>query len=250
MNQMPAKRTAGTKTATTGNKAPAREKKPVAAAAPMTGTDPVKDAPARLPDLLEVLFSIYPDPHCALRHESPLQLLVSTILSAQCTDERVNMVTAALFKKYRTAADFARADQTEFESDIRSTGFFRNKAKNIISCAKTLVEKHGGAVPHTLEELVALPGVGRKTANVVLGTAFGIASGVVVDTHVTRLSWRLGLTNATDAEKIEADLMKLIPENRWIAFSHAIILHGRARCSARAPDCAGCELAALCPKRL
>ncbi len=248
---MPAKRTAGAKTAATdGNKAPAREKKPVAAAASRTGADPVKGAQARVPALLEALFSIYPAPHCALKHENPLQLLVSTILSAQCTDERVNMVTAALFKKYRAAADFARADQAEFENDIRSTGFFRNKAKNIISCAKALVENHGGAVPRTLEELVVLPGVGRKTANVVLGTAFGIASGVVVDTHVTRLSWRLGLTNETDAEKIEIDLMALVPENRWIAFSHAVILHGRARCSARAPDCQGCELAALCPKRI
>ncbi|HOT27458.1 MAG TPA: endonuclease III [Candidatus Ozemobacteraceae bacterium] len=248
---MPAKRMAGTKTAAAaGTKAPARGKHLVAAVAPKAGTDPVKTAPARVPALLESLFSIYPDPHCALKHENPLQLLVSTILSAQCTDERVNMVTATLFEKYRTAADFARADQTAFENDIRSTGFFRNKAKNIISCAKALVEKHGGMVPKTLEELVVLPGVGRKTANVVLGTAFGIASGVVVDTHVTRLSWRLGLTNETDAEKIEADLMKLIPRNRWIAFSHAIILHGRARCSARTPDCAGCELAAHCPKRL
>lgn len=250
MNQMPAKRMVGPKTAASGNKTPAREQKPVPAVVTKIDTDPTKDAPARVPALLEALFSIYPDPHCALKHENPLQLLVSTILSAQCTDERVNMVTATLFKKYRTASDFARADQAEFENDIRSTGFFRNKAKNIISCAKAIFEKHGGAVPKTLEELVVLPGVGRKTANVVLGTAFGIASGVVVDTHVTRLSWRLGLTSETDAEKIEADLMKLIPENRWIAFSHAIILHGRARCSARAPDCAGCELAALCPKRI
>lgn len=246
-----AKRTAETKTAATGGtKVPARKKKLMAVAAPETGADPVKTASARVSALLEALFAIYPDPRCALRHENPLQLLVSTILSAQCTDERVNMVTATLFKKYRTVADFARADQAEFESDIRSTGFFRNKAKNIISCAKALVEKHGGAVPRTLEELVVLPGVGRKTANVVLGTAFGIASGVVVDTHVTRLSWRLGLTNETDAEKIEADLMKLVPKNRWIAFSHAIILHGRARCSARAPDCAGCEIAGHCPKRI
>lgn len=250
MKQMPAKKRAGAKPAVSPKKAPARGKNAVAAALPVCEDDPVRTAPARMPRILEALFSVYPDPHCALKHENPLQLLVSTILSAQCTDERVNMVTAALFKKYRTAADFARVDQAEFENDIRSTGFFRNKAKNIISCAKMLVEKHGGGVPKTLEELVVLPGVGRKTANVVLGTAFGIASGVVVDTHVTRLSWRLGLTNETDAEKIEADLMTLVPKNRWIAFSHAIILHGRARCSARAPDCAGCELAALCPKRI
>lgn len=217
---------------------------------PATGAEPVKNAPGRMASLLKALFATYPDPGCALEHENPLHLLVATILSAQCTDERVNMVTKSLFKKYRTAADFAKADQAEFENDIRSTGFFRNKAKNIISCANSLVEKHGGIVPRTLEELVALPGVGRKTANVVLGTAFGIASGVVVDTHVTRLSWRLGLTSEKDAGKIEADLMKLVPKEHWIAFSHALILHGRARCSARAPDCPACELAALCPMRL
>jgi len=210
----------------------------------------VKGAAGRIGPIIDLLARTYPAPRCALTHHDPLQLLVATILSAQCTDERVNKVTASLFNKYRTARDFAGADQAEFETDIRSTGFFRNKAKNIISCAKALVEEHGGEVPRSLEELVVLPGVGRKTANVVLGTAFGIASGVVVDTHVTRLSRRLGLTDETDAEKIEADLMKLVPKDRWIDFSHALILHGRARCPARSPDCAGCELAGHCPKRL
>ncbi|HNW36330.1 MAG TPA: endonuclease III [Candidatus Ozemobacteraceae bacterium] len=217
---------------------------------PAAGGDPVITAPARMTSLLNALFGAYPEPRCALRHENPLQLLVSTILSAQCTDERVNLVTKDLFGKYRVVADFAKADQAEFENDIRPTGFFRNKAKNIICCAKALVEKHGGTVPRTMVELVALPGVGRKTANVILGTAFGIAEGIVVDTHVTRLSWRLGLTNETDAEKIELDLMKLVPKDRWIAFSHALILHGRARCPARKPDCANCELSDRCPKRL
>jgi len=223
---------------------------PVSRAAAPVSDDPVKGAAARIGSILELLARTYPAPKCALTYHDPFQLLVATILSAQCTDERVNKVTATLFEKYRTTRDFAGADQAVFENDIRSTGFFRNKAKNIISCAKVLVEKHGGDVPRTLEELVVLPGVGRKTANVVLGTAFGIASGIVVDTHVTRLSWRLGLTNETDAEKIEADLMKIVPKNRWIDFSHAIILHGRARCPARSPDCAGCELAGPCPKRL
>ena len=238
--------TAKKKTLSAGKKQPVQPGKSGVPAA----EDPVKSASGRMGSLLKALFETYPEPCCALEHENPLQLLVSTILSAQCTDERVNMVTKNLFRKYRVVLDFAKADPAEFENDIHSTGFFRNKAKNIISCAKTLVENHGGIIPRTMAELVALPGVGRKTANVLLGTAYGIAEGIVVDTHVTRLSWRLGLTNETDAEKIELDLVRLVPKDRWIAFSHAIILHGRARCSARAPDCANCELQACCPRRM
>lgn len=194
------------------------------------------------------LASMYPVAECALVHESPLELLVATILSAQCTDVRVNIVTKELFQKYRTAADFARMPLAKLEQAIKSTGFFRNKAKNIKACCQALVEQHGGEVPRDLESLVVLPGVGRKTANVVLGTAFGIPSGVVVDTHVTRLSNRLGLTEQKDAVKIEKDLMRELPPKEWIAFSHRLILHGRQVCAARKPLCDSCRLADLCPR--
>lgn len=190
----------------------------------------------------------YPDVSCALHYAHPLELLIATILSAQCTDERVNQVTATLFQKYRSAADFARARPSTLENDIRSTGFFRNKAKNIIACCNALVEEYDGKVPADLDALVRLPGVGRKTANVVLGTAFGISSGVVVDTHVTRLSWRLGLTSHRDAEKIEMDLMQALPKKEWIHFSHRMIHHGRRVCQARTPRCHECHLQTICPR--
>lgn len=190
----------------------------------------------------------YPAAHCELNFSNPLQLLVATILSAQCTDKRVNLVTAELFKKYKTAKDFADAEITELENDIRSTGFYKNKAKNIKACCATLVEKFNGEVPRTMDELHALAGVGRKTANVVLGNAFNINVGVVVDTHVTRLVNRLGLVKGTDAVKIEQELIKLIPQNDWTLFSHWLIWHGRRRCAARKPDCGNCEIQKLCPQ--
>ncbi len=203
---------------------------------------------ARVRKLLAALQRTYPEAHCELDHRSPLQLLVSTILSAQCTDKRVNMVTPALFKRFPTARDFAAADLAEIEQLIKSTGFFRNKAKNIQACCCKLVERHGGDVPRTMDELTALAGVGRKTANVVLGNAFGINVGVVVDTHVSRLSQRLGMTGETTPEKIEQALMKLVPRDQWALLSHWLIWHGRRRCFARKPDCANCELASLCPR--
>jgi endonuclease-3 len=190
----------------------------------------------------------YPNAHCELKFSNPLQLLIATILSAQCTDKRVNVVTTELFKKYRTAKDFADAPLAEIEEAIKSTGFFRNKAKNIKACCAALVEIFGGEVPRTMNELHALAGVGRKTANVVLGNAFGINVGVVVDTHVTRLSNRLGLAKGTDAVKLEQDLMKLVPQKDWTLFSHWLIWHGRRRCDARKPDCANCEIKNLCPQ--
>jgi endonuclease III len=190
----------------------------------------------------------YPDAHCELNFSNPLQLLVATILSAQCTDKRVNLVTAELFKKYRSAKDFAEAPLAQIEEAVKSTGFFRNKAKNIKACCAALAEKFGGEVPRTMDELHALAGVGRKTANVVLGNAFGINVGVVVDTHVTRLSNRLGLAKGTDAVKLEQELMKLVPQKSWALFSHWLIWHGRRRCAARKPDCANCEIQKLCPQ--
>jgi endonuclease-3 len=190
----------------------------------------------------------YPDAHCELNFSNPLELLIATILSAQCTDKRVNIVTADLFKKYKHAADYANAPLAKLEEAVKTTGFFRNKAKNIQACCKALVEKHSGEVPRTMEELYALDGVGRKTANVVLGNAFNINVGVVVDTHVTRLSHRLGLTKHADAVKVEPDLMQLVPQEQWTLFSHLLIWHGRRRCMARKPDCANCEVAALCPR--
>jgi endonuclease III len=190
----------------------------------------------------------YPTAHCELNHSSPLELLIATILSAQCTDKRVNLVTAELFKKYRSAKDFAQATLGELEEGIRTTGFFRNKAKSIKACCEALVQRHGAEVPRTMEELNELGGVGRKTANVVLGNAFNINVGVVVDTHVARLSWRLGLTSRKEPVKIEQDLMKLVPQPQWTCFSHLLIWHGRRRCYARKPDCPGCEIKALCPR--
>jgi endonuclease III len=194
-----------------------------------------------------ILLKKYPEPKVALDFSSPLQLLIATILSAQCTDVRVNMVTPGLFKKYRTAADFANAQQEELEKDIRSTGFYRNKAKSIISCCKALVENHAGKVPNTMDELVQLGGVGRKTANCVLGGAYGISSGVVVDTHVRRVSQRLGLASTDDPEKIEVELMELLPQDEWYRFGNLLILHGRNTCDARKPDCLNCLVRKLCP---
>ena len=201
---------------------------------------PVEETIARLK-------SEYPDATTALDWENPLELLVATILSAQTTDVRVNAVTPNLFAKYPTAADYAAADPTELEEDIRPTGFFRNKAKSLRGMAGALVEDHGGEVPRTMDELVALPGVGRKTANVVLGNAFGIDEGVVVDTHVRRLSNRLGFTIENDPEKIEKDLMQAVPKRDWTVFSHLLILHGRSVCKARKPACADCIVNDLCP---
>ncbi len=201
----------------------------------------------RVAQLLKVLPQVYPGAHCELDFRNPLQLLVATILSAQCTDKRVNMVTPALFKKYRRAKDYANASQAEFENAIKSTGFFRNKTKSIRAAMRAIAEGHGGKVPDTMEELRELPGVGRKTANVVLGNAFEKNEGIVVDTHVARLSQRLGLTKQKDAEKIERDLMKLIPRERWTDWSHWLIWHGRRRCYARKPDCSQCEILRLCP---
>lgn len=195
------------------------------------------------------LAKTYPDAHCELDYTNPLELLVATILSAQCTDKRVNIVTKELFRRCRTAKDYAEISQEELEKIIQTTGFFRNKAKNIRACAADLVAKHGGKVPRDLPSLTALAGVGRKTANVVLGNAFDMNEGVVVDTHVQRLSNRLGLTRETTPEKIEQDLMKLVPREKWAMFSHWLIWHGRRRCMARKPDCAHCEIAELCPSR-
>lgn len=205
------------------------------------------DKNKRLQIMLKRLDKEYPTAECALLHKNPFQLLVATILSAQCTDERVNIVTQSLFKKLRTPTDFARVPQATLEKEIRSTGFFRNKAKNIRGAAKMIVKKFGGKVPKTMEELLTLPGVARKTANVVLGTAYGIATGVVVDTHVERLSQRLGLTRQEGPQKIEQDLMKILPQDRWIGFSHQLIWHGRKICQARKPKCRLCPLVDVCP---
>jgi endonuclease III len=204
-------------------------------------------AQERVAQLVKAWPKVYPGAHCELDFHNPLQLLVATILSAQCTDKRVNMVTPALFKKYRTAKDYASAPKSELESAIKSTGFFRSKTKSIQGATSTIVEKFGGKVPDSMEELRQLPGVGRKTANVVLGNAFGKNEGIVVDTHVIRLSQRLGLTKQKDAEKIERDLTKLVPRKHWTDWSHWLIWHGRRRCYARKPDCGQCEVFHLCP---
>ena len=203
---------------------------------------------ARSGKIIAALHATYPDAHCELNYTNPLELLIATILSAQCTDKRVNIVTKDLFRKYRSARDFAAADLKELENDVKTTGFFRNKAKNIQACCQALVEKHDSEVPRTMDELTALGGVGRKTANVVLGNAFNINVGVVVDTHVARLSHRLGLTRQTTPEKIEEDLQKLVPQEQWCLFSHLLIWHGRRRCLARLPDCPRCEVKDLCPR--
>ena len=211
-------------------------------------TSQARDARLRAREIVRRLATEYPEALCALRHRNPLDLLVATILSAQCTDERVNIVTRDLFAKYRTAADYAAANPRELERDVRSTGFFRNKARNIRECCRQLAERHGGEVPNRMDELVRLPGIGRKTANVVLGTAMRLATGVVVDTHVHRLSRRMGLTRQKDPEKIEQVLMKLIPQDEWIDFGHRMIWHGRRVCAARKPDCDRCVLDDICPK--
>lgn len=190
----------------------------------------------------------YPDVTCALENETPFQLLVATILSAQCTDARVNLVTPVLFRRWPGPAELATAPTREIEKVIQSTGFYRNKAKNIKACSQALMARHGGKVPRDLQELVALPGVGRKTANVVLGTAYGLATGVVVDTHVSRISRRLGLTKHTDANKIEQDLMRLVPQKEWVNFAHRMIHHGRRICTARKPKCPECSMMDFCPK--
>jgi len=201
----------------------------------------------RAGELLRRLPEIYPDAHCELVFANPLELLVATILSAQCTDKRVNLVTGELFRRCRSAREFAEIPLPELEALVRPTGFFRNKAKNIRNMAADLLAGHGGKVPESLGELSALPGVGRKTANVVLGNAFGKNDGVVVDTHVTRLSLRLGLTKSHNPARIEQDLIKLFPRRHWADLSHWLIFHGRRRCQARKPDCAGCELRDICP---
>jgi len=190
----------------------------------------------------------YPDAACSLDYCTPLELLVATVLSAQCTDERVNLVTRELFAKYRGPGDYARVELPELENDIRSTGFFRNKAKSIKESCRMLVERCGGRVPESIEELVELPGIGRKTANVILGNAFGVASGVVVDTHVGRISRRLGLSAQKNPEKVEEDLMGLFPKKEWIVLSHRMIRHGRLVCTARSPKCDDCPLADICPR--
>ncbi|MEO6051841.1 MAG: endonuclease III [Pyrinomonadaceae bacterium] len=203
----------------------------------------------RANEIIKRLKKAYPDAHCALVHTTPFELLIATILSAQCTDVRVNIVTASLFRKYRGPADFLGVSQQELEKDIHSTGFFRNKAKNIQAACKRMIEVYGGEVPRTMDELLTLGGVARKTANVVLGNAFGLAAGVVVDTHVSRLSQRLGLTDNNTPEKIERDLAKLIPKKYWVMFPHWMIFHGRQVCIARRPRCSECVLADLCPSR-
>jgi endonuclease-3 len=203
---------------------------------------------ARTKKVIAALKKTYPNAHCELNFSNPLELLIATILSAQCTDKRVNIVTAELFKKYRSAKDYADAEIGELEEAIRSTGFYKNKARNIKAACRDIVEKYGGKVPRTMEELIELGGVGRKTANVVLGNAFHINVGVVVDTHVARLSARLGLTREKTPEKIEQALIKLVPQTDWTLFSHLLIWHGRRRCFARSPDCAECEVKNLCPR--
>jgi endonuclease-3 len=206
-----------------------------------------RDAPARAPEILTRLRAAYPDAQCALDHRDPFELLCATILSAQCTDARVNLVTPTLFARYPTAESLARANQSEVEAIIKSTGFFRNKAKSLIGMAQALVADHGGEVPRTMDQLRRLPGVGRKTANVILGNAFGINDGITVDTHVTRLSRLLGLTRHEDAERIEADLMPLFPRDHWALISHLLIFHGRQVCVARRPRCGECVLSDICP---
>jgi endonuclease III len=200
----------------------------------------------RIVRILEAFDAAYPDARCALEHRTPLELLIATILSAQCTDQRVNIVTRTLFQKYRNAADYANAPRDILEEDIRSTGFYRNKAKSLQECCRMIVEQFQGNVPESMELLVTLPGVARKTANVVLGVAFGKADGLVVDTHVHRISRRLGLTSETTPEKIEADLMRLVPHDRWISFAHQVIQHGRQICVARKPLCSSCPVESVC----
>jgi endonuclease-3 len=206
-------------------------------------------ADTRVQQILRALDRAYPNAQCALLHDNPLELLIATILSAQCTDERVNRVTRDLFRKYRTALDYVRAPREALEADIRSTGFYRNKAKSIQGACAMIHEKSGGKVPDTMEALLELPGVARKTANVVLGVAYGRAEGIVVDTHVFRVSRRLDLTHSETPEAVERDLMRRIPRNRWILFSHQMILHGRTTCRARRPLCPACPLEKICESK-
>jgi endonuclease III len=250
---MPAKKPTPKKSAPTAaaTKAVAKAAAKTAQAKKPAGKRPKESADAlkaRTSAIVAQLAKDYGDAECALHHKNAFQLLVATILSAQCTDERVNMVTPALFKQFPTPAAFAAAPLEAIEKAIQSTGFFRNKAKSIKACSQALVDNHKGQVPRTLEEMVELAGVGRKTANVVLGVAFGLPTGVVVDTHVGRLSRRLGLTANDDPVKVEADLMALLPKSEWIAFSHRLIHHGRQICQARKPKCDACHLNPLCPK--
>jgi endonuclease III len=208
---------------------------------------PTSSAEARMPEILRLLHQEYPDAHCELNFENPLELLVATVLSAQCTDERVNQVTPELFRTYPTAQAYAEADIEELEEAIRSTGFFRNKAKNLQNACRRLVEEYDGEVPATMAELITLPGVARKTANVVLGNAFQVADGIAVDTYVKRLANRLVLTKESAPEKIERDLMQLSPREEWIDVSHLLIFHGRRVCFARKPNCTQCVISNLCP---
>lgn len=203
---------------------------------------------ARVEKVISALKKTYPDAHCELNYHNPLELLIATILSAQCNDRQVNIVTETLFKKYRTAKDYANANATEFEREIKRIGLYRNKAKSIRAACRKLVEQYGGKVPDSMDALIELPGVGRKTANVVLGNAFDINCGIVVDTHVARLSMRLDLTREKAPDKIERALMQLVPQNDWCLFSHLLIWHGRRRCYARSPVCADCEILKLCPR--
>jgi endonuclease III len=231
------------------SRAPKPKRRPAKRAAKSAAKPPARAAgatPARVRAILKKLDEAYPNVTCALEHANAFQLLISTILSAQCTDVRVNQVTTTLFPKYPTPNHFAYANPREIEQDIRPTGFFRNKTKSVIGASRKIVEQFGGEVPSAMEELLSLPGVARKTANVVLGTAFGIAGGVVVDTHVIRLSGRLDLTRNTDPKKIEQDLMQVIPKEKWILFSHQLIWHGRRVCVARKPRCAECNLERIC----
>ena len=227
-----------------GDRGTGRRRRPLV---PRSRGPTVPPAAERIGPIIERLYARFPDARCALTHENPLQLLVATILSAQCTDARVNQVTKDLFRKYRTARAYADADPAVFEQQIRSTGFFRNKTKSILGMACALVDHHGGRVPDTMEELVPLTGVGRKTANVILGTAFEKNEGVVVDTHVARISRRLRLTKHEDPVKIEQDLMKLVPKTEWIDFSHRLIWHGRKICVALRPKCSICPVGKWCP---
>jgi endonuclease-3 len=205
------------------------------------------EAKQRVLKIINLLRKEYPDVRCSLNYSNPLELLIAAILSAQCTDERVNLVTADLFRKYRTSDDYAKAPRAELERDIRSTGFYRNKAKAIQAACEIISRQYGGKIPDDLQKLLALPGVARKTANVVLGNAFGIASGIVVDTHVARLAQRLGLSDKKHPEKIEQDLMSIVPKKHWISFSHLLIHHGRNVCKARKPLCNQCAIEPLCP---
>lgn len=233
-------------------KSPAPRKAPPAKPAKTAKPSPAKNDvskgtdPKRVAAILAKLDEAYPAASCELKHENAFQLLISTILSAQCTDVRVNQVTQTLFKKYARPEAFAHANPSELELEVRPTGFFRNKTKSIMGASKAILEKFGGEVPRTMEEMLTLPGAARKTANVVLGTAYGIASGIVVDTHVIRISNRLDLTRNEDPKKIEQDLMKIIPMDKWILFSHQIIWHGRRVCYARKPKCVECNLERIC----